>query len=204
MDLAEADADRGDTGEHAGRDRQHRRREGPQRAERDQQQQRDEYAAGDRKALDLGFDLGARGDAEDTRARHHEPEPFRCLRRKAAADEVERLLLRIEVGALRARRRGDHGTRRLARDPDAALDARRVRRQHRFGHAHGLAGRVAQQHRLDQGIGGRAEQRECVVDRGAQALDREALGIDRGAQQVAVFEQKLPGLLPLGAIAVVD
>ena len=59
-----------------------------------------------------------------------------------------------------------------------------------------LAGRVAQQDRLDDRAGRRAQQRGGLIDRVAQALDGEAVRVDRRAQQVAVLEQEAAGVGP--------
>ncbi len=62
--LAEAEADRGDAGDHAGRDRQHGDRERAQRREREPEQDDDDDRAEHRQPLDLGLDALARLDRE--------------------------------------------------------------------------------------------------------------------------------------------
>ena len=77
MHLAEAEADRGDAGEDAGRHRQQGDAEGAQRAEGGQQQGDHDHGAGDREPLDLGLDLLARRDAEAARPRDLEAQTGR-------------------------------------------------------------------------------------------------------------------------------
>jgi hypothetical protein len=65
------------------------------------------------------------------------------LRLEGLAHRGQRGLLAVEVGAIGERRQHQHRARRAARDPDAAVALRRLRRRQRLDDAHGLAGRVA-------------------------------------------------------------
>ena len=123
---------------------------------------------------------------------------------EGGADRRQGALLAVEVGAVGRGRRHQHGARRGARDPDAAFAARRMRRRQRLGDAHGLAGRVAVEDRLQQRAGRRAEQGHGVVDGVAQARRREPARVDGGAERVAVREDEAAGVGPGRGVAVVD
>ena len=138
--LAEDQRDGGDAGEHAGRDRQQGDGEGAQRCEREPEEDDHDRPAPDRQPLDLALDPLARGDAEAAGARELEPQRrlasglgARTLRRlgEGPADRVQGLLLAVEIGAVGARGQHQHRARRGARDPDAVLVLRRLRRASR-------------------------------------------------------------------------
>ena len=191
-------------GDDAGRHRNQRHQQRAQRGEREQEQSDDDHRAEDGEAFDLGLDALARIDGEAGRARDDEAKPGSRDGIEGRPDRAQRALLAVEVGAVGARRRQQQRARRLARDPDAVLALRRSRRRQRFGDPHRLAGRIAKQDRLQQRAGGRAEQRDGLVDRIAQAGAAEARRVDGGAELVAVLEHELAGVGPGGVLAIGD
>ena len=191
---------------HAGRDRQHRDKERAQGREGEQQQRDDERPSRRAARRSTSALMCAR---ESTREACRRPTPAAAgpaarSPRSAPRSCRQRVLLAVEVGAVGLRRCQQQRARRRARDPDAVLALRRAGRRQRFGDARRLAGRVAKEDRLQQRSGRRAEERERVVDRLAQAGDAEARRVDGRAQQVAMLEHEAARLGPGAAVAVVD
>ena len=119
-------------------------------------------------------------------------------RRKGFANGVDGGGLAIGVGAERGGLRQEKGAFAVARSPDACAAVRLGAGIESGEQAEQFAGRILRQESLDQQAGGRGENIDTLGNRRAQAVNREAFGCDRRAEQVAMAEQ----ILAIGVEAV--
>jgi hypothetical protein len=191
--VGQTDGD--DAGQRTGSDRQQAEQQQPRRTIDEQQDGDDGDRADQRQAGHVALDRLARIDRKHAgtgklQAGVGDP-GWRGGGGKFAADAGDRCLLAIGIGTERPRLDQQHRPLAVARGPDAFPAARLGAGIQPAQHFDQLAGRVARQQRLQHQPGRRRQKVDAVGDGGAQAVDREALRVDRRTQQIAMLDQEV-------------